>query len=137
VISKQIVGIAKRTGRGIALEDLSGIRSRIRATKKQRRILHSWAFADLQAKIVYKSRLIGVPVQFVDPRNTSRTCSTCGSVSKQNRPTRDKFICVSCGFTANADTNAASNIAGRAAVILPHERDGVRAYVQNPPLAVG
>jgi IS605 OrfB family transposase len=131
LISKQICAEAKRTKRGIALENLKGIRSRTRASKKQRRILHSWAFADLQSKIVYKSRLLGVPVRFVNARNTSRTCSACGSVSKKNRPTRDQFVCQSCGFTADADTNAACEIARRAAIVLPDERDGVRVHVQN------
>ena len=125
-VSKQICGVAKRTGRGIAMEDLRYIRERIRATRGQRRKLHSWAFADLQAKITYKSKLVGVPVKFVDPRNTSRTCPTCGSVSKNNRPTRDLFVCQSCGFTADADTNAACNIAGRGAFTHPHAE--ARAY---------
>lgn len=119
-IAKQISVVAKRTKRGIAMEDLTHIRSRIRAGKKQRRILHSWAFADLQAKISYKSRLIGVAVKLVDPRNTSRTCPACGSVSKKNRPTRDRFTCQSCGFAADADTNAAGNIARRGAFNHPN-----------------
>lgn len=138
-IAKQICGVAERTKRGIALEDLKGIRARIRAGKTQRRKLHSWAFADLQAKIVYKSRLIGVPVKFVDPRNTSRTCPACGSIKKKNRKTRDLFACISCGFTADADTNAAGNIASRAAVILPDERVSVRvsAHAQDLPLMAG
>lgn len=42
VISKQIVTEAERTGRGIALEDLSGIRERVRLRKPQRVTLHSW-----------------------------------------------------------------------------------------------
>ena len=120
VISKQICGVAKRTKRGIALEDLRHIRSRIRANRKQRPILHSWAFADLQAKITYKGRLIGLPVKLVDARNTSRTCQSCGSVSKKNRPTRDKFACQSCGFTAAADTNAAREISRRGALNHPN-----------------
>ena len=119
-ISKQIVGVAERTNRGIALEDLTHIRSRVRATKKQRRILHSWAFADLQAKITYKGRLVGVPVKLVDARNTSRTCEACGNVSKKNRPTRDRFACQSCGFTADADTNAAREISRRGVINHPH-----------------
>jgi IS605 OrfB family transposase len=137
VISKQIVAVAKRTGRGVAMEDLRNIRSRIRASKKQHRVLHSWAFADLLAKIEYKCKLNGVPVKFVDPRNTSRTCPACGNVSKKNRPTRDKFACQSCGFTADADTNAAVNIRGRASIIRPNERWGARDHVQNPPFMVG
>ena len=125
LISKQICAVAERTGRGVAMEDLTHIRGRIRATKSHRRILHSWAFADLQSKISYKCRLVGVPVKLIDPGNTSRLCPACGSISKKNRPTRDSFACHSCGYTANSDTNAACNIAGRAVVILPDERVSV------------
>lgn len=129
-ISKQICAVAKRTGRGVALEDLRGIRGRIRAIKKQRRVLHSWAFADLQSKIEYKCRLSGVPVKFIDPRNTSRKCPACGHIAKANRKTRDLFACVQCGFTADADTNGAENIR-LAATNQPNERDGNRAQVQS------
>lgn len=114
VIAKEISVVAKRTKRGVALEDLTGIRTQARAGKAQRRMLHSWAFFDLREKISYKCRLVGVPVKFIDPRNSSRTCPACGSVSKKNRPTRDKFACHSCGFTADADTNGAVNLRARA-----------------------
>lgn len=40
-ISKKIVTEAQRTGRGIALEDLTGIRDRVRLRKPQRVALHS------------------------------------------------------------------------------------------------
>jgi transposase len=43
-ISKRIVAKAERTGTGIALEDLQGIRDRVRARKPQRATLHSWSF---------------------------------------------------------------------------------------------
>ena len=46
----------------------------------------------------------------VDPRNTSVRCRECGNVDKANRPSRDRFVCVACGHTAHADTNAACNI---------------------------
>jgi len=66
---------AERTGRGIALEDLKGIRGRIRATRSQRGALHSWAFAQLKQPVLHKAQLAGVPVEpDVDPRNTSRQC---------------------------------------------------------------
>lgn len=130
VISKQIVAEAERTGRGIAMEDLRFICDRIRVRKSQRRILHSWAFSDLQGKIAYKSRLIGIPVTFVDPRNSSRTCPACGHTAKANRKTRDTFACEACGFTDDADTNAARIIAGRAAIDRPYGRYGVREHVR-------
>ena len=120
VISKQIVTAAERTGRGIALEKLDGIRARIRASRSQRRSLHSWAFADLQSKIGYKAKRAGVAVCFVDPRNTSRECRVCGHTEKANRKTRDRFACLACGHSADADANAASVIASRAIVIRPN-----------------
>lgn len=119
-ISKTLVGKAKDTGRGIALEELSGIRDRVTVRKAQRADLHSWAFHQLRAFITYKAIMAGVTVRLVDPRNTSRGCSGCGHIDKRNRPTRDVFRCVSCGFAAPADHNAASNIAGRAAVMQPN-----------------
>jgi putative transposase len=120
VISKQIVATAERTALGIALENLEGIRSRVRASRSQRRVLHSWAFADLQAKIGYKAKRAGIPVCYVDPRNTSRECRVCGHTEKANRKTRDAFACLSCGHTADADVNAARVIARRAEVIRPY-----------------
>ncbi len=118
-ISKRVVAKAKDTGRGIALEDLGGIRSRITVRHSQRRQHHSWAFSQLRKFIEYKAKLAGVLVELVDPRNTSRTCPICGSIDKRNRFSQSLFSCVSCGYSAPADTNAAGNIASRAAVNQP------------------
>lgn len=114
VIAKQISVVAKRTKRGVSLEDLKGIQTRVRARKAQRRMLNSWAFFDLRTKITYKCRLVGVPVKIVDPRNSSRQCAACGNINKKNRRTRDTFVCQSCGHTADADTNGAENLRRRA-----------------------
>lgn len=119
-ISKVLVGKAQRTGRGIALEDLQGIRDRVTVRRAQRADLHSWSFHQLRTFIAYKAIMAGVPVRLVDPRDTSKGCSRCGHVDKRNRPARDDFRCVSCRFAAPADFNAASNIAGRAAVMQPN-----------------
>lgn len=119
VISKRIVEKAKDTGRGIALEDLKGIRDRVTVRKADRRQHHSWSFYDLRQKIVYKSERAGIPVVAVDPRNTSRTCPVCGCVDKKNRPSQAIFSCVSCGHSGPADTIAAGNISSRAAVNRP------------------
>jgi putative transposase len=119
VLSKRIVAKAERTKRAIALEELTHIRTRVRARRSQRATLHSWAFAQLRAFIVYKAQLRGVPVHFVDPRNTSRTCPACGHCAKENRKTQASFMCVSCGFAGPADTIAAGNIARRAVVSRP------------------
>jgi len=122
-ISKQIVTIAKDTGRGIALEDLKGIRDRVTFSRKQRNNLHSWSFYQLRQFVEYKAQRAGVPVVCVDPRNTSRECSVCGCVDKRNRKTQASFSCTSCGFAAHADVNAAVVIGSRA-VVNPPNADG-------------
>lgn len=119
-ISKRIVAKAKDTDRGIALEDLGGIRERITARKPQRATLHSWSFAQLRGFIEYKAKLNGVPVGVVDPRNTSRTCPCCGHVDKANRKSQSSFLCVACGFSGLADHIAAVNIRRRAVVNRPY-----------------
>lgn len=123
-IAKQIVATAECTGRGIALEDLKGIRERVKVRKPQRATLSSWAFAQLGGFIGYKAQAAGVLVVYVDPRNTSRTCPACGSIDKHNRPSQSVFRCASCGFSGLADHIAACNIASRGAVNLPHAAPG-------------
>jgi putative transposase len=49
----------------------------------------------------------------VPPAYTSQTCSCCGCVDAGNRRDQATFVCVRCGHTANADTNAAINILRR------------------------
>jgi putative transposase len=109
-ISKAIVASAKGTDRGIALEDLTGIRERTTVRKRQRARHGGWAFYQLRAFLVYKARLAGVFTVAVDPRNTSRTCSECGYCEKGNRPDRDTFRCLHCDYSTNADQNAARNL---------------------------
>jgi putative transposase len=110
IISKRIVEEAQHTKRAIALEDLKGIRTRIRARKPQRSTLHSWSFAQLGAFITYKAKLAGVRVILVDPRNSSRTCPACGHCAKENRPDQATFLCQSCGLAGLADYIAAVNL---------------------------
>jgi len=122
-LSKRIVATAEGTKRAIALEDLTHIRTRITARKSQRATLHSWAFFQLRAFIVYKAALAGVPVHFVDPRNTSRTCPACGRIDKRNRKTQAAFVCIACGLAGLADVIAAGNISRRAVVNQPYYPD--------------
>lgn len=112
-LSKRIVAEAQRTGHGIAIEELTGIRERVRLRKPQQVALHSWAFAQLGAFLIYKAEAAGVVIIPVDPAYTSQTCSECGYVSRLNRPHQVKFACRSCGVVLHADQNAAVNIARR------------------------
>ncbi|MEU9070088.1 transposase [Streptomyces sp. NPDC048109] len=113
-IAKCVVAEAERTGRGIALEKLTGIRERVRLRKPQRATHSSWAFAQLGQFIAYKARRAGVPVVHVDPAYTSRTCAECGYIDKANRVSQARFACRSCGFVDHADRNSSRNIRAKA-----------------------
>jgi IS605 OrfB family transposase len=126
VVSKQIVASAERTGRGIAIEDLTHIRRRVTARRPQRATLHSWAFRQLRGFLEYKAALVGVAVAIVDPRNSSRECSQCHHLSTANRPNQSTFRCQACGHASHADLNAAVNLRARG-----------RAVVNPPNAAVG
>ncbi len=120
VISKALVTTAKDTGRGLAVEDLGGIRDRLPVwAKDARNKLSSWSFAQLVSFLSYKAQMAGVPVVKVDPRNTSRTCSECDHCAKENRTSQAKFLCVECGMSMHADKNAARNIRALALLSAP------------------
>ena len=122
-ISKRLVQVAKGTHRAIVLEDLKGLRERAKkgtrktVNKTMRQALSGWAFYQLRRFIEYKAKAAGVAVIYVDPRNTSRTCSKCGHVDKKSRKDQEHFVCTACGHALNADINAAINIANRGAEV--------------------
>ncbi len=78
------------------------------------RSLKNASMGRMAAMLEYKTRLAdGVGMIFVNPAYTSQTCSRCGYVAKGNRESQAVFSCKHCEYTANADTNAASNILKR------------------------
>jgi len=107
VISKRIVELANQHNSAIALEDLKDIRKTKRYGKKQRTILHRWAFSQLRQFISYKAQRDGIPIIFVDPAYTSQTCSFCGNLGIRNA---EHFSCSSCNFENDVDYNASLNI---------------------------
>lgn len=129
IISKRIVQTAQRTKRAVAIEDIGGIRSRVRAKKRERTRLHSWAFAKLRGFIAYKAQRSGVKLITVDPAYTSQKCSKCGHTEKANRKSQSEFVCKVCGHTSHADENGALNIRDNGLEIL---RAGV---VKSPNVA--
>ena len=120
IISKQIVFTAKHTTRAIVLENLKNISKRARVRKSQRNTLSSWGFYQLQQFIEYKAKLQGIPIIYINPKNTSIECPDCGHIKKSNRKSRDLFTCKSCGLVGPADYIAARNIADRAVVNQPN-----------------
>ncbi|MFC4502583.1 MULTISPECIES: RNA-guided endonuclease InsQ/TnpB family protein [Streptomyces] len=64
-------------------------------------------------------------VEDVPAPYTSLRCSACGWIDKNSRKSQAEFVCSSCGFTCNADTNAASNVAaGQGGIPRPRRTAG-------------
>ncbi|MFJ8359358.1 RNA-guided endonuclease InsQ/TnpB family protein [Streptomyces sp. NPDC093984] len=65
-------------------------------------------------------------VEDVPAPYTSLRCSACGWIEKKSRKSQADFECVSCGFTCNADNNAAANVAaGQGGIPRPRRSAGV------------
>ena len=94
------------------LEDLTGIRSATESVRrKYRYVTVSWAFYDLELKIMYKAALHGDLVIKEDPRYTSQRCPKCGHTEKGNRDKKNHiFCCRECGYSSNDDRIGAMNL---------------------------
>jgi len=89
----------------IVFEDLTHIRENIPNATWQ----HQWAFRRLYGYVEYKADEHGLEVVQVNPRNTSKRCSTCGFTHDENRH-QESFECQQCGYENHADYNASKNI---------------------------
>jgi IS605 OrfB family transposase len=134
--AKEYVETAKRTGRGIALEDLGGIRDRVTARGGDaRNRLSGWSFFQFRSFVEYKALRAGVPVVFVDPAYTSQTCAGCGYCDRHNRKTQATFHYLHCGHRDNADRNAARNLRARAIVMWSQGDDYPADIIRWMPVA--
>ena len=83
-----------------------------------------------------KCDLAGVMLVEVNPAFTSRRCHACGHTTEENRESQAVFRCVACGYSANADVNAARNIlAAGQAVAARGGADLLASLNREPQLA--
>ncbi len=91
--------------------------------------------------LTYKADQAGARVIRVRPHGTSQTCHRCGSAAKGQRENQAVFRCADpvCGWTGNADTNAAIVIKqrGQEVALQDVEPNAIRQAVkrQNPKTA--
>lgn len=110
VIAKKIVYFAEHADAGIRFERLFSKHALPRKTGAP-----EIGFSFENASFPHLLRLVekyatprGIPVQYIDPTNTSKRCSRCGSLGHR---VRKRFSCPCCGVVIHADVNAAFNIA--------------------------
>jgi transposase len=95
-------GTVDRPGRNVAAK--AGLNRRIAASAWDTLVRRTGQKADASEDC---------RVVVVDPRNTSRECSSCGHTESANRPSQGVFRCLACGHAEHADVNAAKNIRAR------------------------
>ncbi len=130
-ISKDIVDNAVKNKAVIVLENLKGIRKLYKKGNgqgnKYRRRLNGWQFFELQRQIEYKAQWVGLPVKFVDPRNTSTQCPQCGKRLQEDMQQHRKLSCNNCGLFMDRDIIAAMNISRK----LPPRFRGSRGDIDE------
>jgi len=82
------------------------------AKRALNRLIRDCCWGELKLKIQSVAEKFGCIIVEVNPNYTSQQCSACGHIDKQNRK-GEKFACVECGHIADADNQAAINIAKR------------------------
>ncbi len=74
--------------------------------------------SSIKDKFEHIGRKYDIAVSLVHPHYTSKQCPICGCIDDDNRKCQEAFKCVQCGHEANADFNAALNIANRVSVTV-------------------
>jgi putative transposase len=67
---------------------------------------------------------------------TSQRCSACGHLAAESRQSQTAYRCVACGWTGNADYNAARNIAAAGQVVAARGGRGSPGPVNREPPTV-
>jgi IS605 OrfB family transposase len=121
----------------LRLENLTGLRKNrtekhgSERERELRFILNNcYPYALLQWMLECRCVQAGIRVQYVDPRNTSKRCSRCGSL-RTARPSQSRFVCGDCVWQLNAELNGARNIA-RGNAWGDGERIDIPHGAQNP-----
>lgn len=114
----------------IVLEDLK-VKNMVKKGGSRKRglnrVMLQSALGEFARQLEYKAKRYGSSIHKVAPHYTSQTCSDCKHVSRENRKTQSRFECVSCGYQANADDNASSNILVKGLVALNIDFNKVEA----------
>ena len=124
-VAHRIVDDAVTHSMSIAIEDLNHLRDS-RLNRAANRIVKRLPYHQFRAALEQVALRSGVSVVVVPARNTSRTCSRCWHIAKENR-NGASFRCRKCGFCCNADRNASANIARRALSLEREEAAGISA----------
>ena len=108
-LTAKIANRLKQANSGAIMERLKGIKQRILiSSRKQNRKLSKWSARTFQSMLEYKLMWAGLPVKYVDPKGSSKTCPLCSGylVAYGGRLMR----CGKCVLVMDRDVVAALNL---------------------------
>jgi IS605 OrfB family transposase len=99
----------------LAVEDLKNVKKgkTPKRGKPFRRAAAPWVYRQVLEVLTRKAQENGGLLVAVDPRYTSQSCPSCGTVDRRNR-NAEQFKCISCGYSQHADTVGALNVLSKA-----------------------
>jgi len=86
---------------------------RVKQKSGLNRAILDQGWGEFRRQLDYKVQWNGGLLLAVPPQHTSQTCPCCGLVSKENRQTQAKFLCIACGYENHADVVGAINVLER------------------------
>ena len=95
------------------------------------RLINEMHLSSIKDEFEHIARKHGIAVSTVHPEYTSQECSKCHCIDDANRQTQEKFVCVQCGHTDNADTNASLNIKRRVSNAVLRDKLLIRSKLGN------
>lgn len=99
-------------GTAVAVERLTVKDMRFKS-RQMNRVLRASQLGYVRDKLQFKLDERGIRYRSVQPAYSSQECSHCGFTLAWNRRSQAEFVCLWCEYTANADENAAANLAKR------------------------
>jgi putative transposase len=127
LIALMLVQMAAQQQAALVLERLNGMKAKLGNASKRlrRRLLNYWSIMTFHRILEAKAKVYGVPLVFVNPSGTSKSCPVCGGCLRGQDRT-----CPSCGLSRHYV--AAINIAHRGAKEFPNFSWLGQGFVGDP-----
>jgi len=126
-LSRRLVEVAKEYSALVVLEDLNKLRTRANGSRKFNKELSLWTYGRLQSYVHYKALTEGLPVVYVDPRNTSKISPIGGELEFINY----RWVKLPTKHVVTRDLVASWNLALRGLKLLTRDV-GLRGNVEAP-----
>ena len=111
--------------------------SHVKAKSGLNKAILDQGWGEFKRQLAYKLEWLGGIFLKVYPKFTSQRCSCCGFTAKENRLSQSLFKCLACGYSDNADTNAAKNILAAGHAVLACGEATLVASMKQEPLGIG